>query len=326
MKRKKLNVKKISVIIGLLIVIVTGVLIFYLFIGGGSNNIVKFDTGEGSSINSQLINKKGEVTRPIDPVREGYSFEGWFVDGEEFDFKQIITGDITLEAKWKKIEEDEEETEEYTIDFDSDGGTQVSSIKVKEGEKAIKPTNPTKDGYSFVSWQLDGKDYDFDLIITKDLELLAKWEKKTTDATTPTVKHRVTFDSAGGSAVSSKLVVKGAAVPKPANPTRSGYKFIGWYLNNALYSFNKGLYDNITLVAKWEQIASNITYSINWVKIESSSIGQYTLYIRSSEGKNVAGKAKITTTGGNTSVYDIPATGKVFIKSSISNATVESVN
>lgn len=55
----------------------------------------------------------------------------------------------------------------------------------------------------------------------------------------------------GGSKVSSKEVTSGSKVSKPSNPTRTGYKFGGWTLNNKAYDFNSKVTSNITLVAKW---------------------------------------------------------------------------
>ena len=69
-----------------------------------------------------------------------------------------------------------------------------------------------------------------------------------------------------------------------------------------------------------------ITYSIKWEKVENSSIGQYMLYIRSSEGNNVSGVVTITTTAGTSSDVEITSAGKMYIKSAVQNAVVKSVN
>ena len=319
-EEKTLNKKVLAGIIVLSLIFVA--LILFLLFGKSNDVKITFDTNGGSQLNSQILEKEGKLTKPNDPTKEGYIFDGWYVDDEEFDFDRVLTENVTLVARWKKVESSEEE-DKFTVTFETDGV--VYANKAVEKDKLLsKPTDPTKEGYDFISWQLDGKDFDFSTKITKDITLIATWEKKVTNTTT--IRHKITFDSAGGSAVPYKMVDKTKAVSKPADPTRSGYTFLGWYLNNTLYNFSKGVYDNITLVAKWQQVQSNITYSISWVKIESSSIGQYTLYIRSSEGNNVSGKVRLTTTAGTTSVVDIPSTGKTYIKSAIESASVESVN
>jgi len=66
---------------------------------------------------------------------------------------------------------------EFTVTFDSNGGTSVSSVVVTKDEKVSEPTNPTKDGYTFDGWYLDGEKYDFSTPVTKDITLKAGWTK-----------------------------------------------------------------------------------------------------------------------------------------------------
>lgn len=67
----------------------------------------------------------------------------------------------------------------YTITFDSNGGTKVEKQEIKENKKIEEPDDPTKEGYKFLGWYLDGKKYDFDKKVTKNLKLKAKWSKET---------------------------------------------------------------------------------------------------------------------------------------------------
>jgi len=87
------------------------------------------------------------------------------------DFKEYIDEDKILEG------EEPEEEKMYLVKFDSNGGSAIDNQVLKENEKVVKPENPTKDGYKFVEWQLNGKKYDFDKIVEKDITLKAKWEK-----------------------------------------------------------------------------------------------------------------------------------------------------
>lgn len=78
----------------------------------------------------------------------------------------------------EELNEDVINTEEYyTITFDSDGGSTVEAIKIAKGNNISKPSNPTKDGYTFVEWQLDSEKYNFEDKITSDITLTAKWKK-----------------------------------------------------------------------------------------------------------------------------------------------------
>ena len=63
----------------------------------------------------------------------------------------------------------------YTVKFDSDGGTIVKAIEVKENEKIKKPKDPTKDGYYFDGWYYKNKLFNFNTKITKNITLKAHW-------------------------------------------------------------------------------------------------------------------------------------------------------
>lgn len=67
---------------------------------------------------------------------------------------------------------------EYTVRFDSRGGSAVALQYVLEGECATKPENPTRSGFDFVNWNLNDEEFDFDTPITSDIRLIAAWEKK----------------------------------------------------------------------------------------------------------------------------------------------------
>ncbi|MBR4943658.1 MAG: InlB B-repeat-containing protein, partial [Clostridia bacterium] len=67
---------------------------------------------------------------------------------------------------------------EYKVTFDSAGGSSVKAQYVTKGEKAQQPAeNPTREGYTFVEWQLNGKTYNFEAVVVSDITLKAKWEK-----------------------------------------------------------------------------------------------------------------------------------------------------
>src|SRR5699024_10624350 len=123
-----------------------------------------------------------------------------------------------------------DDKEVYIVDFDSNGGSRVSSQKVEEGGKVVKPSNPTRDCYDFVGWYTNAsftKKYDFSTPVTSDMTLYAKWEDNGTCRET----YRVKFDSNGGTSVATQRVDEGDRATEPRDPTRSGYTFLGWYLN-----------------------------------------------------------------------------------------------
>ncbi|MCD7943522.1 MAG: InlB B-repeat-containing protein, partial [Clostridia bacterium] len=75
---------------------------------------------------------------------------------------------------------DTEYVTSYTVTFDPNGGTSVSSQTVSYGSTATEPTAPTKTGYTFDGWYLDGAKYDFDTAVTSDVTLTASWIADTT--------------------------------------------------------------------------------------------------------------------------------------------------
>lgn len=130
--------------------------------------IIDYKNGEENSIVKVLENEKLE--KPEDPKYEGYTFKGWTVNEEPYDFDSEVSSSFTLVALWDK------EKNKYTVTFDSNGGSKVSEQKIEEGELVTKPENPTKKDNTFVEWQLNGKTYDFETEVTKNITLKAKWK------------------------------------------------------------------------------------------------------------------------------------------------------
>lgn len=134
-----------------------------------------------------------------------------------------------------------------TVHFESNGGSKVSGTEIVCGRTVKQPDDPTKDGFSFEGWILEGDPFDFTTGIYKNATLVAKW-KANEDTEIVTVK----FDSDGGSVVGEVEVAKGRPVSRPAAaPTRMGYVFENWYLGDEVYDFSKPVNENITLRAKW---------------------------------------------------------------------------
>ena len=188
------------------------------------------------------------------------------------------------------------------------GGSKISGQTVRENGKVKIPKTPTKTGYTFVGWTLDGESYDFSGKVTKDMTLVASWKKNV-----ETVEYTVKFDSDGGSSIKSQKVAKNAKASEPTVPTKNGYKFLGWYLNDKLYSFNSTVTKNITLKAKWEKLPE-LTYSIE--DEPGSVVGQVRIYILADNVK-VAGSATVTTNNGKKITIDIPVDGFVTNKAKV---------
>lgn len=104
---------------------------------------VTFQSEGGSEVASQ-IRANTPADQPADPTKEGYTFIGWYNGESEWDFETPVTADLTLTAKWQ--------VNQYTITFDTAGGSEVAPITQDYGTTITAPANPTKTGYTFAGW------------------------------------------------------------------------------------------------------------------------------------------------------------------------------
>lgn len=200
---------------------------------------VLFDAGDGSKPTPTTVEDGKPVDKPKDPTRKGYTFDGWLLNGKAYDFTQPVTGDITLTGSWTRLT--------HTVTFDTNGGTPVASQSVEDGGVITSPKDPTREGYTFKGWLLNGKSYDFQTPVTGDITLTANWAKA------KPASHTVTFDAANGSKPDTVKVEDGKTVTKPKDPTREGYTFQGWTSGGKTYDFNAPVTADITLTAQWEK-------------------------------------------------------------------------
>jgi uncharacterized repeat protein (TIGR02543 family) len=117
-------------------------------------HIVIFDSDGGSVVNSQTVGDGGTATRPADPVREGYTFAGWFLeDGAAYDFALPVSGDVKLVAKWEKnpvapSEEDDGSGAMAPVDSDAPGSDEDAALEGGEPDGMPSATPETGDGAS----------------------------------------------------------------------------------------------------------------------------------------------------------------------------------
>lgn len=138
---------------------------------------------------------------------------------------------------------------QYTVTFNSKGGSEVEKQVVKVGKTVEEPEDPSRDGYDFMEWQFNGKKFDFATKIKRNTTLIAKWTKVIDPED---VYYTVKFNSSGGSNVDDQSIVAGKTVTKPTNPVKEGYTFEGWYSGDSKYDFSKKITQNIELTAKWK--------------------------------------------------------------------------
>ena len=172
------------------------------------------------------------------PVKTGYTFDGWF-DGQQTVIDYVIGGGAVgskdFIAKWK--------INQYTISFDTKGGSAIADIKQDYATAITKPADPTKEHYTFVGW-------DQTIPATMpatDMVLSAKWKANS---------HTITFDTKGGSEIAPMTVEYNAEVTPPANPTKPGYTFVGWDKDIPTTMPD----EDLTFTAQWKANPYTITF------------------------------------------------------------------
>ncbi|MFF2179474.1 InlB B-repeat-containing protein [Lysinibacillus sp. NPDC058147] len=241
---------------------------------------VTFDTNGGSKVPSQSVGAGELVKAPSTPVKEGYTFAGWYKDKgltEAWNFnRDVVTKDITLYAKWSKIS--------YIVTFDTNGGSEVPSQSVGPGELVKAPIAPKKEGYTFDGWHKDKElivQWDFVKdVVTKNVTLYAKWTKDNASGGGSgggSPSYKVTFDSNGGSEVPSQTVGYNDLVKASTTPVREGHQFIGWFKDAEL----KNVWD----FAK-DRVTADITLYAKWTK-DNVSEGSYIVTFDSDGGSKV---------------------------------------
>ena len=166
------------------------------------------------------------IAAPADPTREGYTFTGW-----DRDIPATMPAEnMTVTAKWK--------VNQYTITFDTNGGSEITPITQDYGTAITAPANPTREGYTFIGWDKAIPT----TMPAENMTITAKWKVN---------QYTITFDTNGGSEITPITQDYGTAITAPANPTREGYTFIGW--DKAIPATMPA--ENMIITAKWRDIA-----------------------------------------------------------------------
>lgn len=140
------------------------------------------------------------------------------------------TEDSTFTAVWT--------VKQYTLTFDTDGGSEIAPITQDYGTAVTAPADPTRTGYTFSGWDKAIPE----TMPAENITITARWSVN---------RYTITFDADGGSAVSAITKNYGAAVSAPTAPTKTGYTFAGWQLGDAPYTFSTMPAKSITLTARW---------------------------------------------------------------------------
>ena len=208
-----------------------------------SGNVTSYNYGEGATLPAA-----------DNTTREGYTFAGWY-DNEVLTGNPITeistdeTGNRTYWAKWT--------INQYTITFDTDGGSEVAPITQDYGTAITAPADPTREGYTFTGW-------DTAIPATMpahNMTITAQWTVN---------QYTIIYDLDGGTAEGNPdtyTVETDAFTLK--NPTRPGHTFTGWSgtgltgEDNLTLTIPKGSTGNRSYTAHWSLNTYSITYDLN---------------------------------------------------------------
>ena len=218
---------------------------------------ITFNSDQGSAVDPIIAYYGDPITVPDNPTKEGYEFIRWYYKNpsEAYDFgttmaaldvKHGITAkSITVYALW--------EIQQYTITFDTDGGSAIEPITDDFGTAITKPADPTKPGYTFLRWdtEIPGT------MPATDMTIKAIWEAN---------EYTITFEENGGSDVTDITKAYDTDVTAPEAPTKTGHDFVYWYeagSEDTAYVFDKMPLGGVTLYAKWDAIEYTININAN---------------------------------------------------------------
>lgn len=197
-------------------------------------------TVNGATHTTEVVENGYTVSAPsTSPEKTGYKFDGWFASGAEstFDFKTAITADVELTAKFT--------ANTYVLKFDTNGGDEAEQISVTYDSAISNLPTPTKEGHTFVEWQIDGT-------AISDETVWAYAADKTAVASWQINKYAVTFKVDGVDIPSQSVEYKQTAIA----PTVGGYD-IAWD------------FDFATLITEATEISG--TAAVKAVKLKDTS-------------------------------------------------------
>ena len=224
------------------------------------NIVYTMDGGTATPANPTTYTIESSAITLNNPTKTGYTFAGWTgTDLAEPTTSVTIaagsTGNRSYTATWTPTV--------YNITLTLDGGTAVNPTTYTILSEDITLNNPTKTGYTFKGWKLNGVgDAQMTVTITTgstgDVAYTATWQVN---------QYTITFNSNGGSAVDAITQDYGTAITSPDDPTRTGYDFDGW--SPAVPATMPA--ENMTVVAQWTKATYTVTITGGGVTADNTT-------------------------------------------------------
>ena len=211
------------------------------------------------------------------------------------------------------------EAEEFTVTFDTDGGSDIGEIKKDVDGKILEPTAPTKKGFEFEGWYDGSTKVGFPYEVTKTVTLKAKWKAETPE----TKVYTVIFEANGGDFDGKVEKDNDGKIKEPTAPIKKGYKFLGWYDGETKVSFPYEVTKDVTLKAKWEK---EETPAVEKFKVTFNSNGGSAVATQTIEKGKTATKPADPTKKGYTFIAWYTDDGKFVNRFEFTKAVTENVD
>jgi uncharacterized repeat protein (TIGR02543 family) len=227
---------------------------------------ITFETNTG--IPPQTIEQivGNQIIWPME-TKVGHDFEGWFTDVEltkNFNLNRMPVSDLFLYAKWT--------INQYTINFESNGGTPVNPITEDYGASISGPVNPVKIGHTFRGWYRDAnlsqRYYIPGTMPAEDLDLFARWSVN---------QFMIYFEMNGGNFISNQYNPYGYNLNLPGG-IKTGHTFVNWFTDPELtniFTLTTMPASDITLYAKWTINQYTITFITNGGNVIETQTNYY---------------------------------------------------
>ena len=249
---------------------------------------VTFDKNGGSGANFTRTIAYGSTYTKVDkPARTGYDFIGWYTaktGGNQVTetTKMTTASNHTVYARWSP--------KTFTVYFNSNGGSSVSSKKVTYDGYYESLTTPTRKNYTFLGWYTAKSGGTLvtastKVTITSSQTLYAQWEGD---------KYTVTFDKNGGDGDNYiRSIAYGNTYTKVDKPTRTGYDFIGWYTartggSQVTETTTMSTAEDHTVYAQWTAKQYTVTLNDNYYHSDIGIIVKKTVTYDSTYGELTA--------------------------------------
>ena len=214
---------------------------------------ITFNSEGGSTVDDIVVMQGATLTKPSDPTKEGYIFDGWYIDNDvnkPFDFSSLPENNITLHAKWK-VEEVEVTIEIYVENLN----------QIFELDQTLVVNFEKNETYTYNPQDITGFVFDenntlnvLEVVAGSSDVVKAYYVRKTTT---------ISFETFEGSEINDITGLYGKNFDLPNNPTKDGYTFIGWFLDQDLTQIldeQVFLDTDMMLYAKWEKDKSTLVF------------------------------------------------------------------